>query len=65
MVAFGLGTLPAMTGTALLGRQVNSLRRRPGFRRIAGAVLIAFGVWTAFLPLSHILPGNPPVAENG
>jgi sulfite exporter TauE/SafE len=65
MIAFGLGTLPAMTGTALLGRHVNSLRQRPGFRRIAGAVLIAFGVWTAFLPLSHILPGDPPMAENG
>lgn len=65
MIAFGLGTLPAMTGTALLGRQVNTLRRQPGFRRIAGAILIAFGLWTAVFPLSHILPGDPPTAETG
>lgn len=50
--AFGLGTLPAMTGTALLAGQVNRLRlrRHPAFRRLAGALLIAFGVWTAVLP---------------
>lgn len=65
MVAFGLGTLPAMTGTALLGGQVNRLRRHPAFRRLAGALLIAFGVWTAILPLPQFLSGDTPSSENG
>lgn len=54
MLAFGLGTLPAMTGTTLLGGQVNKLRQHPGFRRTAGALLIVFGIWTAVLPASHL-----------
>lgn len=54
MLAFGLGTLPAMTGTAMMGGQVNRLRQRPGFRRTAGALLILFGVWTVVFPASHL-----------
>jgi len=54
MVAFGLGTLPAMTGTSMMGQQAQRLRRKPGFRQIAGALLIAFGLWTAVFPISHL-----------
>ncbi len=53
MLAFGLGTLPAMTGTALMGGQVTRFRQHPAFRRTAGALLIAFGLWTAAFPLAH------------
>ncbi|MEA5445973.1 sulfite exporter TauE/SafE family protein [Gammaproteobacteria bacterium AB-CW1] len=54
MLAFGLGTLPAMTGTTLLGRQFSRLRGHPAFRRGAGALMIIFGLWTAVMPLGHL-----------
>jgi len=60
MIAFGLGTLPAMTGTSLMGQQTQRLRQRPAFRQLAGALLILFGFWTAFFPLSSLLPGHTP-----
>ncbi|MDQ2070405.1 sulfite exporter TauE/SafE family protein [Natronospira bacteriovora] len=54
MLAFGLGTLPAMTGTTMMGGQINRLRQTTTFRRTAGALLIGFGLWTAVFPVSHI-----------
>ncbi|MCP1727502.1 sulfite exporter TauE/SafE [Natronospira proteinivora] len=58
MIAFGLGTLPAMTGTSLMGQQAQRLRQHPAFRQLAGALLIFFGLWTAFFPLSSLMPGH-------
>lgn len=50
MLAFGLGTLPTLlvTGT-LAGRLRNFLQQRNA-RRVAGLVVIAFGLWTAGQP---------------
>lgn len=44
MAAFGLGTLPAMAAATLGGQQLQRHLRRPGLRKIAGVVLIGFGV---------------------
>lgn len=48
MLAFGLGTLPAMLAVTLAGsaftRRLSGLRTR----RVAGALMIVFAVWTAF-----------------
>jgi len=51
MVAFGLGTAPAMIATGALGGQFQRLRQRPGFRRAAGTVVIVLGGWTMAWPL--------------
>jgi sulfite exporter TauE/SafE len=53
MAAFGLGTLPAMTLTGLAATRFRLTTGRPLVRRLAGALLIAFGVWTALVPLRH------------
>lgn len=55
MACFGLGTLPAVAATgALAGGLAERLRRR-GARRLAGAMLLGFGVWTVLgaLPMDH------------
>jgi sulfite exporter TauE/SafE len=59
MLAFGAGTLPAMVAVTLAGaaftRSLSGLRTR----RLAGALMIAFAVWTAFGTLApHGGPGE-------
>ncbi len=54
MLAFGLGTLPSMlTATVAFDRIAQGLSRRASLRRIAGALLVAFGLWTAGNALYH------------
>jgi len=56
MLAFGLGTLPALVATGALTGQLPQLVKRPLTRRTAGLLIIVFGVWTigfAALTLRH------------
>lgn len=54
MAAFGLGTLPAMvTATVAFERAARLLARRATLRNAAGALLLAFGAWTAGNALYH------------
>ena len=56
MLAFGIGTLPSMvTATVAFDRIARSLSARASLRRIAGALLLAFGLWTAGYALYHAL----------
>jgi hypothetical protein len=45
MLAFGLGTLPAMLASSLLASRVAQALSWPGARRAVGALLLVFGVW--------------------
>jgi sulfite exporter TauE/SafE len=54
MLAFGIGTLPSMvTATVAFDRIARSLATRASLRRIAGALLLGFGLWTAGNALYH------------
>lgn len=53
MASFGLGTLPAMTLTGLAATRFKLTTARPLVRRLAGALLVVFGLWTALMPLQH------------
>lgn len=46
MAGFGLGTLPAMLVTTLGGQALQQRLRRPVIRKLAGSVLIGFGLFT-------------------
>jgi sulfite exporter TauE/SafE len=48
MVCFGLGTLPAVVATGVVAGRVEGLARHAGARGVAGALMVAFGVWTAW-----------------
>jgi len=58
MLAFGVGTLPSMvTATVAFDRIARGLSSRASLRRIAGALLLGFGLWTAGNALYHA--GSP------
>lgn len=67
MVAFGLGTVPAMAGLSVVGTRLP----RPGsaLARVMGAALVACGLWTATLPLALLSGSHPahthPMADMG
>jgi sulfite exporter TauE/SafE len=48
MAAFGVGTLPSMvTATVAFEKFAGALSTRATLRNVAGALLMAFGIWTA------------------
>jgi uncharacterized protein len=55
MIAFGLGTLPAMLGMTYAG--VRFAPRQGTFARLLGAVIVACGLWTASMPIA-VLTGS-------
>jgi sulfite exporter TauE/SafE len=52
MLAFGLGTLPAMSGLSYLGQRLP--HRDSTLARLMGAALVACGLWTAVMPLAAL-----------
>ena len=59
MVAFGIGTMPAMIMTGIGAAQLSSLMRRRGARLGLGLVIVALGVLTILMPVSAWLSGGP------
>lgn len=57
MAGFGLGTVPAVLGAGFAALRVGALLRAAASRQVAGAMVVAFGVWTMFgsglLPLPN------------
>ena len=50
MIAFGLGTIPALIGLSYAGSR---LPQRDGtFARLLGAMIVACGLWTATMPIA-------------
>jgi uncharacterized protein len=58
MLAFGAGTLPALLAIGALGQRLAGWMQRQGLRRLAGASILAFGVWTLATPTMHLLGGG-------
>jgi sulfite exporter TauE/SafE len=52
MLAFGVGTLPAMTGLSFVG--VRLPRPHGTAARLLGATLVACGLWTAVTPIAAL-----------
>lgn len=46
MLAFGLGTAPAMFATGMAARRVQRWRHLSWFRQLAGGLIVLFGLWT-------------------
>ena len=65
MLAFGIGTLPSMvTATVAFDRIARALSSRAALRNVAGALLLAFGLWTAGNALRHVGPSSDGHAEH-
>jgi uncharacterized protein len=56
MLAFGLGTLPAMLGSSLAGARVSRWLDAHGRRKWSGALPLVFGVWLAWVALPRRYP---------
>lgn len=52
MIAFGLGTLPAMLGLSYAGARL--VVQHGSFARLLGAVMVACGLWTASMPIAAL-----------
>ncbi len=50
MVGFGAGTIPMMLATGVVTPRMPSLLRQTASRRLAGLLMIAFGIWTIAAP---------------
>ena len=61
MLAFGLGTSPALIAAATLAGRAPRLLQRPAVRRTAGAVLLAAAL---VYPIVGLLPGNDEHAQH-
>lgn len=53
LVAFGLGTLPALMTGSLLASQLQRLVQQRWPRMMTATLLAAFGLWTLAMPLAH------------
>ena len=56
MLAFGAGTLPALITTGLVAGGVSLWLQKPVIRNVFGALMIALGIATLLVPLSHDHP---------
>jgi sulfite exporter TauE/SafE len=53
MLAFGLGTLPAMLATGIFAQQLRQQLQRKWVRVIAGLLIITFGVYSMAMMVQH------------
>ncbi|MFV8784388.1 sulfite exporter TauE/SafE family protein [Microbulbifer sp. SA54] len=53
MLAFGLGTVPAVLATGAAAAQLRALVRKRGVRLLMALLILLFGVWTLWGGLSH------------
>lgn len=55
MLAFGLGTMPAMLTSSACAARLSDWTRRRATRQLGGALLLIFGVWMAWaaIPTEH------------
>lgn len=53
MLAFGLGTLPTLLAMGSAARVLGQWVRKPAVRRSAGALVLAFGLYSLFAPGAH------------
>jgi sulfite exporter TauE/SafE len=58
MVAFGIGTMPAMVLTGVGAAQLSAFMRRRGARLGLGLLIVALGVLTILMPVSVMLSGG-------
>ncbi len=59
MAGFGLGTLPMLVATGVFADRLRRISTRASTRRAAGALLVAFGLWTAGSAILALTGGSP------
>jgi len=62
MLAFGLGTLPAMLSTSFGAAKVQALLRRRGLKIVIAVFLILSGIWSLTMTWNHGTHLNRPIS---
>lgn len=57
MLAFGLGTLPAVLASGVFAERIKQLMQRQHFRAVMALAIIGFGVWTIWGTVQHLQHG--------
>jgi sulfite exporter TauE/SafE len=67
MMAFGLGTAPAMVAGSAFSDSLRRFMQNARVRNLLAVMMIAFGVWTLVGSINHIRPlwGDQPVDAQG
>jgi sulfite exporter TauE/SafE len=60
MVAFGIGTIPAMVLSGLGAARLSSVLQRRATRLGLGLLIVAMGLLTIAMPLGKLMPGGMP-----
>lgn len=58
MVAFGLGTAPAMIVGGLFSTSIKPVLQASWFRRVMAVVMLGFGLWTVYGSINHLAAMN-------
>lgn len=53
MLAFALGTLPAVMATGLLAERLSVLIQQNNIRQVFAVLIISFGIWTLWFGVGH------------
>lgn len=61
MLAFGVGTLPAMVTLGFGAGSLSRVLAKTTLRRSAGVLLLLFGIWTMASPFLHVGHGSLPL----
>ncbi len=64
MLAFGLGTMPALLVGGLAGKNLSAMLKHPKLRAVCGIFMLGFGVWSMW-PLLHGSHGDHGSADGG
>ncbi|WP_308368240.1 MULTISPECIES: sulfite exporter TauE/SafE family protein [unclassified Microbulbifer] len=64
MLAFGLGTVPAMLATGAAAAKVRSFVRRPAVRLLFAGLILLFGLWTLWGAVGHGAHGASAEADS-
>jgi len=57
MMAFGMGTLPAVMSSGALAARLRTVLQRRGLRMAIALLIAGFGIWTLSVPLMHMHQG--------
>jgi len=64
MLAFGMGTLPAMVAAGAAAGTLQRFTRSQNVRRVSGALLVILGAWTAAYPIKGLIGSSQTPAHH-
>lgn len=64
MLAFGLGTVPAVLASGAAAARIRGFVQKPGVRLVFAALILLFGLWTLWGAFGHGAQNEAPVGHH-